>query len=191
MKLNIYSGNFHSTTAGLSPTGERVELFLAGCKMAREGHPCPGCFNKDLWSDKERHLQETDEIINYIISMTDNRYITIVGGEPLDQHDALVELCKKLKLNKFHICLITHYTMEEIIKMEINNPFKILNFCNLIIDGKYDSSKRVFDTNETPGIHHVIGSSNQRMWWYTDGIWIDLDIFSPNNKRKDLCYFYC
>lgn len=81
MKLNIYSGTIKSTTAGLSPTGERVEIFLAGCKMAREGNPCPGCFNKHIWSDKIIHLQETSDVLQYIKNMTENKYITIVGGE--------------------------------------------------------------------------------------------------------------
>ena len=56
--IKIFSAYLHSLTAGLSPhKNERVELFFAGCRMAREGNPCDGCFNQDLWYDDYCHIQ--------------------------------------------------------------------------------------------------------------------------------------
>ena len=51
--LRVASVRPQSTTAGLSPNEDkRTEVFLAGCRMALSGHPCPGCFNVDLWDPK-------------------------------------------------------------------------------------------------------------------------------------------
>ena len=181
MKIKIFSGSIHSKTAGLSASNnERVELFLAGCKMAREGHPCAGCFNSELWNDFKSEEMEVNEVLEYVTKMTDNKYITIVGGEPLDQYEALVELLKVFHENDFHIVLITHYTL-----LEIAAKYSaIFPYVNIIIDGKYDASKRIFDTDKRPGIYHVVGSSNQRIWYRVNDTFVDV------SKESDLkCYY--
>ena len=69
--IKIFSAYLHSLTAGLSPhKNERVELFFAGCRMAREGNPCDGCFNQDLWYDDYCHIQTAEDIVSYIKKMT-------------------------------------------------------------------------------------------------------------------------
>ena len=181
--LKVYSGTIRSKTAGLSPyNDERIELFLAGCRMAREGHPCPGCFNSDLWYDDNCHEQTAEEIVSYIESMTDNKYITIVGGEPLDQAKELVLLLKTLQEKHFHVVLISHYRVDEILKMEYGK--NILSYTNLLIDGRYEADKRIFETDTRPGIYHVVGSSNQRLWYNIGKGYIDI------TGQEDLRKFY-
>lgn len=168
MNLKMFSGTLAADTAGLSPrNNERIELFFAGCKMARDGHPCPGCFNRDLWSDENSIEQSPQEIVDYISQYSDNKYVTIVGGEPLDQPEPLLELCKKLYDKDFHICLITHFLMEDI---KIKHPDLLKNI-SMLIDGKYDNTKRIFDTDTRPGILHVVGSSNQQIYWRDKKDW--------------------
>ena len=177
--IKIFSAYLHSLTAGLSPhKNERVELFFAGCKMARDGNPCNGCFNQDLWYDDYCHIQTAEDIVSYIKKMTKNKYITIVGGEPLDQEQGLIELLQLLDKEDFHIVLITHYTIDEV------NP-NILQYTDIVIDGKYDSSKRIFDTDTRPGVHHVVGSSNQKIWYRnSNNYYIDI------TNKEDLTEYY-
>ena len=171
MNIQVFSGDICSKTAGLSPYNDiRVELFLAGCKMAREGHPCPGCFNSPLWDSKGGRSQDISEVIQYIEKMTDNRYITIVGGEPLDQYPEVIELTKRLKEEKFHIVLFTHYTMSEVIQ----NYGQVLKHIDMLIDGKFDMEKRIFDTDLRPGILHGVGGSNQKIWFNCSGEFVDV-----------------
>lgn len=42
----------------------------------------------------------------------------------------------------------------------------VLNFAQCIIDGPYDKNLRIFDECKRPGIYQVIGSSNQRLWYF-------------------------
>lgn len=181
MKLKVFSGTLASETAGLSPNNnERIELFLSGCKMAASGHPCPGCFNKALWHEEDCTEYTPQEIADYMLQ-TDEKYLTIVGGEPLDQSAPLTELCKILYQHDFHICLITHYLLDEVKK----NHADILKYLSMIIDGKYNQSERIFDTDMRPGVLHVVGSRNQRIYWRDDDKrWRDV------TNETDLVHYY-
>ena len=181
--LKIFSINPHSTTAGISgdKSGERIEIFLSGCRMAREGHPCPGCFNSQIWDSKFYKEQTIEQLLEWL-SKYDNKYLTIVGGEPLDQMPDLVEFCKALH-EKYHIVLITHYTLFEIMAMDKGQD--LIWSVDLLIDGKYDQELRIFDTDMRPGIKHVVGSSNQRLYSLRDHKSI-IDI----TNEQDMTQFY-
>ena len=72
--IKIFTVNTSSKTAGLSPANnERIEIFFAGCKMAREGNPCEGCFNKDLWYDDSFYDETPKTIIENIKKTTDGK----------------------------------------------------------------------------------------------------------------------
>ena len=176
--IKIFTVNTSSKTAGLSPANnERIEIFFAGCKMAREGNPCEGCFNKDLWSDDSFYDETPKTIIENIKKTTDNKYITIVGGEPMDQPEGLEALVKELHNNKYHIVLITHYLKKDI-------PKKILNHINILIDGKYENDKRIFDTDKRHGILHVVGSSNQQLYANVFGKFVNITRKSEKELEK-------
>lgn len=155
-------------------------MFLAGCRMAREGHPCPSCFNPDLWTTKGFQEVSVQELFQDICNIG-NPYVTFVGGEPLDQYEELAELFRLLDDSHFHICLITHYTMSEIIHFY---P-EILKYSRTIIDGPYEENQRIFDEKK-PGIYHVIGSGNQNIWVkQKDKMWHEAD-----KEGEDLAYAY-
>ena len=170
-----------SLTAGLSPNNnKRTEVFLAGCKLGASGHPCLDCFNKDLWFQNSYRDFLVNDIVNEIIEIG-NPYITIVGGEPLDQYKELIELIDKLSQTWCHIVLITHYTMQQIKK----DYTAALLFSNVIIDGTYQKNKRIFDTSNNLGVKHVVGSSNQNFWHKKNGEWKKLDL---NSDLKEAYY---
>ena len=105
-------------TAGPSPfDNKRTELFLLGCKKAMSGNPCKGCFNSTTW-DASKALESHDPIkmAKHINDNAPNKYITIGGGEPTDQIDNLIILCKELKKYGFHIMM---YTWKELKKWNI------------------------------------------------------------------------
>ena len=114
MKLAVASVREGSSTAGLSPRDNlRTEVFLAGCKLGLRRHPCPDCFNSDLWDSQWFPQVEVGDLVNDIKKIG-NPFVTIVGGEPLDQYEGLVGLLDKLWTEDVHTVVITHYTMEEI-----------------------------------------------------------------------------
>lgn len=163
-KLRIFNVLWTSESGGPSPEGnKRTELFLAGCKMAYEGHPCKDCFNPGLW-DSNKFVAEVTPIEAFfnIAKNAPNKYITIVGGEPLDQIEPLTRLCGILKANGYHIIVFTHYTMEEVMAMEYGK--RLINNIHVLIDGKYEENERIYRDNFGDGFTDAVGSGNQVIW---------------------------
>jgi organic radical activating enzyme len=172
--LRIFNAKWTSLSAGPSPDrNRRTEIFLAGCKKAAEGYPCPGCFNVELWSSEAYVAsQSPEEAFQHIKKHAPNKYITFVGGEPLDQLTPLSYLCKMLHEDGFHIIVITHYSIENLWANSSNSDMsRLLNNIDIIIDGEYDASQRIWDDSKAgDGLHDVIGSGNQRICDMANGI---------------------
>lgn len=168
--MKIFNVKWTSFSAGPSTdSNKRTEVFLAGCKMAMEGHPCKGCFNPRLWNP-DHCVADVSPIaaVENIMLHAPNKFITFVGGEPLDQIHDLAETCRMLKEQGYHILVITHYKLEDIINKDImpyDESFKLLKNIDILIDGKYDADNRIWDEDKAgDGLHDVVGSGNQVIW---------------------------
>lgn len=155
------------TTAGPSPlNNKRTELFLLGCNKAMMGNPCKGCFNGTTW-DKSKAEFSHDPILvaKHINKVAPNKYITISGGEPLDQIEQLTILCRELKLYGFHIMIYTWRQLNNINCNAFKNEiFELLNYVDIVIDGEYKESERLWDGSKEDGFISSIGSGNQIVW---------------------------
>lgn len=127
--------------------GLRNSLYVSGCPIH-----CEGCHNKAFWSKESGDKQTVDAVFAQLNS--DDFDISILGGEPLMQYEAVVELCKKIKeeTNKT-IWLWSGYTMAYIQK---HFP-DILYYIDVLVDGMYMKTKSV------PNLQWR-GSTNQRVW---------------------------
>lgn len=174
-KLKIYDIKWTSTTAGPSPDdNRRTELFLWGCEKAAKGNPCKNCFNSKIWkvSDAAKEF-DPQEVAKNITWHAPNKYITIVGGEPLDQLEPLAKLCALLKQYGFHIILFTHYELKDIMvnlaaSEHPNAYYQLLSNIDMLIDGEYDETQRIYDDTCGDGLHDAVGSANQVIWDFED-----------------------
>lgn len=133
--------------------GIRSVLFLQGCSMN-----CPGCHNKDIQKKGEGLLMDIEEVISSIVNRCHNKRLTISGGEPLEQWDALEELLVYLKKMEFDVCLYTGWNYEDI-------PKSVFDLVNYVKTGSFVLEKRDSDI-------HYVGSSNQQMYSLSnDGEW--------------------
>lgn len=174
-------------TAGPSPyNNERTEIFLLGCKKAMSGNPCKGCFNSSTWdASKAEFSHDPIEMAKHINNNAPNKYITIGGGEPTDQIDNLIILCKELKKYEFHIMMYTWRELLEIFKpyyagmgMGDANPrdfsrgntgfrkkvSELLQYVDIIVDGQYKEEERLWDDTKEDGLISSVGSGNQVIW---------------------------
>lgn len=159
--LKIFSVNWAAKTAGPSPDGTRTELFLMGCRKAAEGNPCKGCFNPDLWKDQATITYSPMDAAEQIERFSPNKYLTIVGGEPLDQPEPLAELCTLLKAKGFHILVFTHYTLDYLLfSGEFPRIQDLIDNIDIMIDGEYEETSRIYDVDAGC----IIGSANQTVW---------------------------
>ena len=158
-------------TAGPSPyNNERTELFFMGCKKALSGNPCKGCFNSQTWdSSKAMYSHDPVKMAEHINNCAPNKYITIGGGEPLDQIDNLIILCRELKKYDFHIMVYTwrllnnmlyppiveilpyEKQMFDLMNVGKDKVTELLKYGDIIVDGEYKEEERLWDGSKEDG----------------------------------------
>lgn len=122
--------------------GLRTVVFLQGCAMR-----CFGCHNSETWDMKSGQRICVEKLAEKLMKRSKNRKITISGGEPLMQTEAVLELITQLP--DFEICLYTSYSFEDV-------PEKIKEKVKYLKVGKFELDKR---TTILP----YVGSSNQKL----------------------------
>lgn len=139
--------------------GLRACIWVQGCS-----HACPGCFATHLWDSNAGTEISVDEVIaklNPILSELDG--ITFLGGEPMDQADELWPIAKYVKEHDKNVLTFTGYIYEELLKSGQDGILKLLGYTDLLADGPFVESKLSYD-------RPLLGSSNQRFLFLTDGI---------------------
>jgi anaerobic ribonucleoside-triphosphate reductase activating protein len=87
----IALSRMHFPVTALGP-GRRLGIWFQGCSIR-----CPGCISMDTWAPGRgtTTVEEMLEVAAPWIAEADG--ITISGGEPFDQPDALVELLRRVR----------------------------------------------------------------------------------------------
>ncbi len=90
MHIAINKVHFPVTTLG---HGRRLGIWTQGCSIH-----CPGCVSRDTWDTEPRHRIALDELLAGCAGwLAEADGVTISGGEPFDQPDALRELLQALR----------------------------------------------------------------------------------------------
>lgn len=147
MKMRLHAVE-HTVTA-LGP-GIRYAIWVQGCP-----HHCPGCISPEN-HDPEGGYETDSEAEAERILQSGRDGITISGGEPFWQADALADLICRVKAGRdIGVIIYTGYTLEQLQKMDAPGVQKLLGLCDLLIDGPYVEEK-----NDGKSLR---GSSNQRV----------------------------
>lgn len=129
--------------------GIRTVVFFQGCPRH-----CPGCHNADtipFAGGREMTAPElVTEINNSISPMT--KGITFSGGDPLAQHEALLEVIQLLRKQQpnLDIWVYTGYTFEEV------RDYPVLKMIDVLVDGPFIQAERDISLA-------FRGSANQRL----------------------------
>jgi len=145
---------------------KRFIVWVQGCKRR-----CKGCIAKDSWALDGGELVEVDTIVQQILRQENIEGITISGGEPFLQQDALCELISKVREHK-NIGVIIYTGMKY---NEIENT-TLAHSADLIIDGEY-----VEELNDNKSLR---GSSNQNVLCLTDRYENIVSEYYGRNGRK-------
>lgn len=145
MKLNIYITEKNITTLG---PGNRFGIWVQGCHRN-----CEGCVAKISHDPEVGRLVDVGALSWEIIN-SDAEGITISGGEPFLQAEALAELIKKVKkMRNIGVIVYTGYLIEEL--ETVPGAEDLLKLTDLLIDGPY--------VKELDDGKSLRGSSNQRI----------------------------
>ena len=131
--------------------GIRVSLFVQGCNRH-----CDGCFNPETW-DYDKGQIFNRRIQELFLDLGKEKKITgfsILGGEPLDQDERMLELIKKIKERypDKTIWMWTGHTYEDL----TDEQMEIVKLIDVLVDGPFMISQRC------PG-KRFRGSMNQRI----------------------------
>lgn len=145
MTDKLFVAKIVSSTSADGP-GLRNSLYVSGCPIH-----CEGCHNSDWWDLKSGTMMSIDEV--YLQLNKDPFNISILGGEPLLQYEAILELCKRIKSKTAKtIWLWSGYTFEII----QNLCPDILDYIDTLVDGAFVKEQA------TPNLKWR-GSKNQRI----------------------------
>lgn len=134
--------------------GLRTVIWTQGCK-----HNCKGCHNKQTHDFNGGFEVEVESIIDTLKDLRLQKGITLSGGEPFEQPDALVKICKEARKLGLDVWAYSGYTFEQLTDIKNDKYFKwknLLNEIDVLIDGKFIEEKKSM-------LLKYRGSSNQRV----------------------------
>ncbi|CDF93197.1 MULTISPECIES: 4Fe-4S single cluster domain-containing protein [unclassified Pseudomonas] len=107
MDLSLSRVHFPVTTLG---PGRRLGIWFQGCSIR-----CPGCISADTWGPGHRRLS-LEQLLEQITPwLHEADGITISGGEPFDQFDALRSLLESLRQRSdLDILVYSGYSLEQL-----------------------------------------------------------------------------
>ena len=131
--------------------GLRIGLWVQGCTLG-----CPGCISPELHHRNPKGALPAESIYDRLVQLAPSHDgLTVSGGEPFEQVEALGELLARIRAKtSLDILVYSGFRLEEIEQIG-SDALRMLSFIDVLIDGRY---RRDLPTN-------LIwrGSSNQRM----------------------------
>ena len=135
-------------TRTLGP-GQRFVLWVQGCCFR-----CPGCVSPDWIPQKQANLIDPQQLATTILSVPGIEGLTVSGGEPMLQANALSELFTYLRQQRdLSIICFTGFTLVQLRAKDDPHLNRVLALIDVLIDGQYIS-----ELNDNKGWR---GSSNQ------------------------------
>jgi anaerobic ribonucleoside-triphosphate reductase activating protein len=151
MKFRLHA--FEPVSRANGP-GLRAVVWFHGCTLG-----CPGCFNPGTHDPKGGYDSDT-EILAAEISTLATRIegISISGGEPFQQPEALLDMLGRLTDPHLSRLVFTGYSLPEIDRFPLGPA--ILRHIDVLIAGRYVASRHLG--------HSLLGSANQQIHLLTD-----------------------
>lgn len=131
--------------------GIRYVIFTQGCP-----HHCPGCHNPQTHDFAGGEEADVEKILSQIFGNPILSGVTLSGGEPFAQAEALVPIAEAVKERGKHLMIYTGYVLEELQKMASPGVQRLLELADMLVDGPFVLAERDLTLR-------YCGSSNQRV----------------------------
>lgn len=112
--------------------GIRYTLFVQGCP-----HGCPGCHNPQTHPFEGGKLYSPQELLDQVREDPLIAGVTLSGGEPLCQAQALLPFAAGLRQLGKNILCYSGYTFEQLWQEADPQRLALLGLCDLLIDGPF------------------------------------------------------
>ncbi|MCR8658750.1 anaerobic ribonucleoside-triphosphate reductase activating protein [Paenibacillus endoradicis] len=156
--------------------GLRMVIWAQGCK-----HYCRGCHNPQTHDERGGYEIDSDCIIEQIQSTKLQSGITLSGGEPFLQAEALVPIAQAAKQLGQDVWAYTGFTWGQL--HALSNPqrqyqLELLNWIDILVDGRFIEHKK-------SAILRYKGSSNQRIIDVQASLELGYVVLHENYNRHD------
>ena len=141
MKIRLADANI-LTDSIVDGEGLRAVIWTQGCS-----HNCKGCHNPETHSFDKGILLEVDDVKQMIKDLTLQDGITLSGGDPFFQTEAVAEIAKYAKELGFNVWTYTGFLFEDLLKNEKTK--NLLKYIDVLVDKSLNIKFR--------------GSTNQRI----------------------------
>ncbi len=147
-KLSVAS---YSARSHVDGPGERTVVFVCGCSIQ-----CPGCQNNALWEEGWGTYTRPEDVACKLLEP--GLPITISGGEPFDQPEALELVLKKIRAVALHreVIIYTGRHLECLLDTGNQAILHALAMTDILVDGPY------MNDQDHEGMQYR-GSANQRV----------------------------
>lgn len=149
--MRIVAHSLAYPVSSLGP-GRRVVLWVAGCSRR-----CPGCISPELLSSDGGCEVTVERLLERLCGIEgDIEGITVSGGDPVDQAQAVVELLRGLRARrpKWNVLLYTGYTLAQM-QQDPADKGALVPLVDLLIDGPF--------LRDVAPVHPLAGSGNQQL----------------------------
>jgi len=113
------------------------------------------------WDKQKGKKTNAIELAQTILSIQNIEGLTVLGGEPMDQAEALLPLLQTIKQAGLSLMLFSGYTKEELLLCNCVHKKAVIELCDIFIDGPYEKVNTDFS-------RPWVGSSNQQIYFQTD-----------------------
>lgn len=136
--------------------GKRFALWLQGCPLR-----CPGCCNPHMLEAVEREWVTVEDLTEEILSSKGIEGLTVIGGEPFGQAEALRKVCAAVRKAGLSVMVFSGFRLKTLQTRGRAEWEGLLAEIDLLVDGPYIRELHVDD-------RRWIGSSNQQVHFLTE-----------------------
>lgn len=154
---------------GAEGPGRRFAMWVQGCTIH-----CPGCCNPQMFAREGGTEWEAATLAARILAIPDLEGVSILGGEPFEQAEALAELTRAVRAGGRSVMIYTGYTLAELRARRDAATDAALSETDLLVDGRFDQA--LYETKR-----RWIGSSNQTLHFLSDRYALDDPRFHEPN----------
>lgn len=138
--------------------GVRFAVWVQGCPMR-----CPGCCNPEMLSFTPREAAaevRASALVAQCLA-TDAEGVSFLGGEPFAQAAGVAAVARGVRAAGRSVMIFSGYTLDELRAMDAPGVADLLAHADLLVDGRYDASRRTT-------ARRWVGSDNQVMHFLSD-----------------------
>lgn len=128
--------------------GVRAVVWFQGCTLA-----CPGCFNPTSHDPAGGYEMNTDALARELLGAAGIEGVSISGGEPFQQPEALADLLGRLRGAVLSVLVFSGHTRAQILDLPLGQS--LLSGIDVLVAGPYVHAERCG--------RGLLGSQNQQV----------------------------